>query len=122
MLRLLLNSYVFRIGYTEQCPCGTGSQTSEHLLQSCPVDEPLRKGIWPDHTPVACKLYGSDAIPPSSRRLEFPFDEEEKKNLYWLCLIPFSLGYNALSRGFCMMTGAYLVVIEDSEFFESSAS
>ena len=31
----------------------------EHLLQSCPVYEPLRKGIWPDHTPVARKLYRS---------------------------------------------------------------
>ena len=48
-----------RIGHTEQCPCGTGSQTTEHLLQSCPTYEPLRKGIWPDHTPLARKLYGS---------------------------------------------------------------
>ena len=48
-----------RIGYAEQCPCGTGSQTTEHLLQFCPIYEPLRKGIWPDHTPVARKLYGS---------------------------------------------------------------
>ena len=48
-----------RVGHTEQCPCGTGSQTTEHLLQSCPIYEPLRKGIWPDHTPVASKLYGS---------------------------------------------------------------
>ena len=32
-----------RIGYTEQCPCGTGSQTTEHLLQSCPIYEPLRR-------------------------------------------------------------------------------
>ena len=48
-----------RIGHTEQCPCGTGSQTTKHLLQSCPIYEPLRKGIWPDHTPIARKLYGS---------------------------------------------------------------
>ena len=48
-----------RINHTEQCPCGTGSQTTEHLLQSCPIYEPLRKGIWPDDTPVARKLYGS---------------------------------------------------------------
>ena len=47
------------IDYTEQCPCGTGSQTTEHLQQSCPIYEPLRKGIWPDHTPVARKFYGS---------------------------------------------------------------
>ena len=31
-----------RIGHTEQCPCGTGSQTTEHLLQFCPTYEPLR--------------------------------------------------------------------------------
>ena len=31
----------FRIGHTEQCPCDTGSQTTEHLLQSCPIYEPL---------------------------------------------------------------------------------
>ena len=47
------------IGHAEQCLCGTGSQTTEHLLQSCPLYELLRKGIWPDHTPVAHKLYGS---------------------------------------------------------------
>ena len=49
----------FHIGHTEQCPCGTDSQTTEHLLQCCPLFELLRKGIWPDHTPVARKLYGS---------------------------------------------------------------
>ena len=48
-----------RIGHTELCPYDTGSQTTENLLQSCPVYEPLRKGIWPDDTPVARKLYGS---------------------------------------------------------------
>ena len=48
-----------RIGHTEQCPCGTGCQTTEHMLQSCPIYESLRKGIWPDHTPVTRKLYGS---------------------------------------------------------------
>ena len=46
-------------GHTKQCPCRTGSQTTEHLLQSCPIYEPLRKGIWPDHIPVALKLYVS---------------------------------------------------------------
>ena len=49
----------FRIGRTEQCPCETGSQTAEHLLQSCPLHDALRRRTWPDPTPVAQKLYGS---------------------------------------------------------------
>ena len=48
----------FRIGQTEQCPCGTGSQTTEHLLQSCPLHEALRQRIWPDHKAMVQKLYG----------------------------------------------------------------
>ena len=47
------------ISHKEQCPCGTGSQTTKHLLQSCPIYEPFKKGIWQDHTPVARKLYSS---------------------------------------------------------------
>ena len=47
----------FRFGHSEQCPCITSSQTTEHLLQSCPIYELL--GIRPDQTPLACKLYGS---------------------------------------------------------------
>ena len=57
-----LNHHLYsklHIGHTEQCPCGTGSHTKEHLLQSCPLYELLRRGIWPDHTPVARKLYCS---------------------------------------------------------------
>ena len=42
-----------RIGYSEQCPCGTSSQTTGHLLQSCRVCEPLGTGVWPDRAPVA---------------------------------------------------------------------
>ena len=49
------------ICHIEQCPCGTGNQTTEHLLQSCPLYEWLIKGIWPDHTTLACKFYGSQA-------------------------------------------------------------
>ena len=40
------------IGRTEQCPCGVGNQTTGRQLQSCPLYEPLRKGIWQGHTPV----------------------------------------------------------------------
>ena len=57
-----LNHHMFnklRIGQTEQCPCKTGSQTTEHLLQSCPLHEVLRTRTWPDPIPVTRKLYGS---------------------------------------------------------------
>ena len=43
-----LNHHLYsklRIGHTKQCPCGTGSQTTEHLLQSCSLCELLRKEI-----------------------------------------------------------------------------
>ena len=36
-------------GHSER-ESGQTTQTTEHLLQSCPIYEPLRKGIWPDHT------------------------------------------------------------------------
>ena len=29
------------------------SNIQEHLLQACPIYEPLRKGIWSDHTSIA---------------------------------------------------------------------
>ena len=48
----------FRIGQTDQCPCQTGSMTTEHLLQSCPLHDDLRDRTWPRATSVARKLYG----------------------------------------------------------------
>lgn len=57
-----LNHHMYNqlhIGQTEQCPCRTSSQTTEHLLQSCPLHEALRKRIWPNPTTAAQKLYGS---------------------------------------------------------------
>ncbi|PVD36164.1 hypothetical protein C0Q70_03139 [Pomacea canaliculata] len=57
-----LNDQVYtklRIGQTDQCPCQTGSQTTTHLLQECPMHEELRHRIWTDETPVSRKLHGS---------------------------------------------------------------
>ena len=72
-----------RICRTEQFPCSTSSQTTEHLLQSSPLYEPPRKGIWPDHRPwlasstAACRTYG--VLPPSSRKQESPSGEREEE-------------------------------------------
>ncbi|KAK7114974.1 hypothetical protein V1264_000931 [Littorina saxatilis] len=49
----------FRIGQSDQCPCQTGSMTTEHLLQTCPLHDGLRSQIWADATTVQGKLYGS---------------------------------------------------------------
>ena len=67
------------ISHTEQCPCGTGSQTTEHLLQSCSIYKPLRKGIWPDHTSIARKLYGS----LGDLRHTTTFIEETGVSIWW---------------------------------------
>ena len=71
------------IGHTEQCPCSTGSQTIEDLLQSCPIYEPLKKGIWPDHTPVARKLYKIPAMHCHLHRGDWSFHltDEKKKTV-----------------------------------------
>jgi ribonuclease HI len=56
-----LNHHLYqklRIGQTEQCSCGTDSQTTEHVLQFCPLFEVLRKKTWPDNIPVTRKLFG----------------------------------------------------------------
>ena len=86
------------ISHAQQCPCGTGSQTTDHLLQSCPLYKPLGRGIWPDHTLIAGKLYSSleDLMPSwsSSRRLEFPSGKhEEWKHMFkiGLCLDTYEL-------------------------------
>ncbi|KAK7116490.1 hypothetical protein V1264_002161 [Littorina saxatilis] len=49
----------FRIGQSDQCPCQTGSMTTEHLLQTCPLHDGLRSQIWAEATTVQGKLYSS---------------------------------------------------------------
>lgn len=49
----------FRIGQTDQCPCGTGSQTTEHILQTCPLLDTSRKEVWPEPVSETQKLYGT---------------------------------------------------------------
>ena len=43
---------------TAQCECGSEGQTPEHILQSCPCCEDARQEVWPQDTPLHCKLWG----------------------------------------------------------------
>jgi ribonuclease HI len=49
----------FGIGSTDQCDCGTGPMTAEHLLQICPSFVNERNQIWPRAIPLQEKLFGS---------------------------------------------------------------
>ena len=48
----------FKVGDTDQCPCGEEAQTAEHILQKCQMYKELRVRTWPQPTLEAQKLYG----------------------------------------------------------------
>ena len=57
--RLLSHLNKIRISHTDECPCGTESQTPEHILQSCPLYDSLRQATWPDGEDLQEKLWGA---------------------------------------------------------------
>ena len=59
-LRSVLNNLyrTFKVGDTDQCPCGEEAQTAEHILQRCELYKELRVRTWPQPTLEAQKLYG----------------------------------------------------------------
>ena len=48
----------FKVGDTDQCPCGVEAQTAEHILQRCQLYKELRVRTCPQPTLEAQKLYG----------------------------------------------------------------
>ena len=38
------------------CPCGQEDQTTEHVLQSCPLHKATREDVWPVSTSLTTKL------------------------------------------------------------------
>ncbi|XP_070206584.1 inactive heparanase-2-like [Littorina saxatilis] len=59
--QLLSHLYRLKISHTDQCPCGTGPQTPEHVLQACPTFDTLRRQTWPSEVQLREKLWGTAA-------------------------------------------------------------
>ena len=45
-----------KISHTDECPCGTGPQTPEHLLQYCPTYKTQREDTWEGEVGLEEKL------------------------------------------------------------------
>ena len=56
-----LNSHMhhkLKLAPSPTCPCGQEDQTTEHVLQRCPLYKATREDVWPVSTPLTTKLYG----------------------------------------------------------------
>ena len=56
--QLLSHLHRLEISNSDECPCGTGSQTPNHILQSCPTFHDLRHQTWPSPVEAHRKLWG----------------------------------------------------------------
>ena len=57
--QLLSHMYKLKLAHTNECPCGTGIQTVEHILQDCPQYTELRSDTWRREVDYLDKLWGS---------------------------------------------------------------
>lgn len=57
--RLLGHLFRLRVSHTDECPCGTGPQSVEHVLQHCPSHQTLRLEAWPTSLDLRQKLWGT---------------------------------------------------------------
>ena len=56
--QLLSHLHRLKISHSDECPCGTGPQTPNHILQSCPTFDYLRRQTWPSPVEAHRKLWG----------------------------------------------------------------
>ena len=47
-----------KLASSSTCPCGQEDQTTEHVLQRCPLHKATREDVWPVITPLTTKLNG----------------------------------------------------------------
>ena len=59
--RLQPDFYRLRLAHTDECPCGTDSQTPEHIIQSCPSHNTLKQETWPYPVDLNEKRWGPTA-------------------------------------------------------------
>ena len=53
-----LHLHRLKISHSDECPCGTGPQTTNLILQSCPTFDVLRCQTWPSPVDAHRKLWG----------------------------------------------------------------
>ena len=56
-----LNSHMhskLKLASSPSCPCGQEDQTTEHVLQRCPLYKATREDAWPVSISLTTKLYG----------------------------------------------------------------
>ena len=56
--RLLGHLYRLEVSHSDECPCGTSTQTPEHVLQSCPLFNDARNETWNEEVDLNEKLWG----------------------------------------------------------------
>ena len=56
--QLLSRLHRLKISHSDECPCGKGPQTPNHILQSCPTFDDLRHQTWPSPVEAHRKLWG----------------------------------------------------------------
>ena len=60
--QLLSHLHRLKISHSDECPCGTGPKTPNHILQSCPTFNALRHQTWPSPVDAHRKLWGPAEI------------------------------------------------------------
>ena len=56
--QLLSHLHRLNISHSDECPCGTGPESPNHILQSCPAVDALRRQTWSSPVDVHRKLWG----------------------------------------------------------------
>ena len=78
-----LLSYLHRlkISHSDECPCGTGPQTSNHILQSCPTFDALRRQTWPSPVDAHRKLWGPVNLRHCGRQRTSPYSPDWRSSM-----------------------------------------